>query len=175
MEKMLYARNVRIEFVEQNCALCSKFFDGYPTARNLRILCHGKVCFKLLLFIVMREIGRNLDSEDLTVPQAREISVNHERGPKQRPGALSPELQLAFHLDLCEASKRILDARLRKEDAARILSHVSKGDMETGLFKLTETTNQIAAGSLPMHKHWNCLGYVFSHSFFNLSCRILFL
>ncbi|MGA9387237.1 MAG: hypothetical protein WBV70_00225 [Candidatus Bathyarchaeia archaeon] len=75
MEKMLYARNVRIEFVEQNCALCSKFFDGYPTARNLRILCHEKVCFKLLLFIVMREIGRNLDSEDLTVPQAREISV----------------------------------------------------------------------------------------------------
>jgi hypothetical protein len=42
---------------------------------------------------------------------------------------------------------------LRKEEATQITSHVSKGDVEAGLFKLTETINQIATGLLPMHKH----------------------
>lgn len=50
----------------------------------------------------------------------------------------------------CEGCHRV--ALLRKE-AAQIILHVSKGDIEAGLFKLTETINQIAAGLLPMHNH----------------------
>jgi ArsR family transcriptional regulator len=50
----------------------------------------------------------------------------------------------------CEGCHRV--ALLRKE-AAQIILHVSKGDIEAGLFKLTETINHIAAGLLPMHKH----------------------
>lgn len=69
--KLLYTKNVGIEFAERNCALCSRFFDGYPITRNLRILCYEKVCFKLLLSNVVREIGRTLDLEDLTVSQAQ--------------------------------------------------------------------------------------------------------
>jgi hypothetical protein len=68
---LLYRKNVGIEFVERNCASCSKFFDGYPIARNLRVLCHEIVCLKLLLSNVVREVGRNLDLEDLAMPQAK--------------------------------------------------------------------------------------------------------
>jgi predicted transcriptional regulator len=50
----------------------------------------------------------------------------------------------------CEGCHRV--ALLRKE-VAQIILHVSKGDIKAGLFKLTETINQIAAGLLPMHKH----------------------
>lgn len=50
----------------------------------------------------------------------------------------------------CEGCHRV--ALLRKE-VAQIILHVSKGDIEAGLFKLTKTINQIAAGLLPMHKH----------------------
>ncbi len=42
---------------------------------------------------------------------------------------------------------------MRKEEATQITLHASKGDVEAGLFKLTKTINQIAAGLLPMHKH----------------------
>jgi len=69
--KLLYRKKVGIEFAERTCALCSKFFDGYPIAGNLRILCREKVCLKLLLSNVVREIGRNLDFEDSTPPQAK--------------------------------------------------------------------------------------------------------
>jgi ArsR family transcriptional regulator len=50
----------------------------------------------------------------------------------------------------CESCHRV--SLLRKE-TAQIILHVSRGDIEAGLFKLTETINQIAAGLLPMHKH----------------------
>ncbi len=50
----------------------------------------------------------------------------------------------------CEGCHRV--ALLRKE-VAQIILHVSKGDVEAGLVKLTEAINKIAAGLLPMHKH----------------------
>jgi hypothetical protein len=81
MEKMLYTKNVRIKFAEQNCASCSRFFDGYPTAKNLRILCHEKVCIKLFLSNVIREMGRNLDLDDSAAPQAQVM----QREPRKRP------------------------------------------------------------------------------------------
>lgn len=46
----------------------------------------------------------------------------------------------------CENCQRI--ASLRKE-AAQIILHVSSGDIETGLRKLTETINKLATGLVP--------------------------
>jgi len=46
----------------------------------------------------------------------------------------------------CENCHRV--ASLRKE-ASQIILHVSKGDIELGLRKLTEAINQLAAGLLP--------------------------
>jgi hypothetical protein len=67
--KLLYTKKVGIGFAERNCASCLKFFDGYPIARNLRILCHEKMCLKLLFSNVIREMDRNSGLKDLTVPQ----------------------------------------------------------------------------------------------------------
>lgn len=46
----------------------------------------------------------------------------------------------------CENCRRV--ASLRKE-ASQIVLHVSRGDIESGLRKLTEAINQLAAGLLP--------------------------
>jgi len=46
----------------------------------------------------------------------------------------------------CENCRRV--ASLRKE-ASQIILHVSRGDIESGLRKLTEAINQLAAGLLP--------------------------
>jgi len=46
----------------------------------------------------------------------------------------------------CENCQRV--ASLRKE-ASQIILHVSSGDIETGLRKLTETINKLATGLLP--------------------------
>jgi predicted transcriptional regulator len=50
----------------------------------------------------------------------------------------------------CEGCHRV--ALLRKE-AAQIILHVSKGDIEASLLKLIETINQIAAGLVSMRDH----------------------
>jgi len=50
----------------------------------------------------------------------------------------------------CENCHRV--ASLRKE-AAQIVLHVSKGDIESGLRKLTETINQLASGLFPDGGH----------------------
>jgi len=50
----------------------------------------------------------------------------------------------------CENCHRV--ATLRKE-ASQIILHVSKGDIELGLRKLTEAINQLAAGLLPSSRH----------------------
>jgi hypothetical protein len=48
--KLLYTKNVGIEFAERNCALCLRFFDGYPITRNLRILCYEKSVLQTFAF-----------------------------------------------------------------------------------------------------------------------------
>lgn len=50
----------------------------------------------------------------------------------------------------CENCHRV--ASLRK-DAAQIVLHVSEGDVESGLRKLTETVNQLASGLFPSGGH----------------------
>jgi ArsR family transcriptional regulator len=50
----------------------------------------------------------------------------------------------------CENCQRVTS--LRKE-ASQIILHVSSGDIETGLRKLTETINKLATGLLPMRNH----------------------
>ncbi len=50
----------------------------------------------------------------------------------------------------CENCHRV--ASLRK-DAAQIVLHVSEGDVESGLRKLTETVNQLASGLFPSNGH----------------------
>jgi ArsR family transcriptional regulator len=50
----------------------------------------------------------------------------------------------------CENCHRV--ASLRKE-AAQIILHVSKGDVESGLRKLTDTINQLASGLFPDGGH----------------------
>jgi hypothetical protein len=44
-------------------------------------------------------------------------------------------------------------ALVGQEEAPQIILHVSKGDIETGFFNLTDTISQVAAGLLLMHKH----------------------
>lgn len=50
----------------------------------------------------------------------------------------------------CENCQRVTS--LRKE-ASQIILHVSSGDIETGLRKLTETINKLATGLLPTRNH----------------------
>ena len=50
----------------------------------------------------------------------------------------------------CENCRRI--ASLRKE-ASQIILHVSRGDIELGLRRLTRTINQLVSGLLPSSKH----------------------
>lgn len=50
----------------------------------------------------------------------------------------------------CENCQRV--ASLRKE-ASQIILHVSRGEIESGLRKLTEAINQLAAGLLPRSRH----------------------
>lgn len=49
----------------------------------------------------------------------------------------------------CENCHRV--ASLRK-DAAQIVLHVSEGDVESGLRRLTETINKLASGLLPINR-----------------------
>lgn len=50
----------------------------------------------------------------------------------------------------CENCHRV--ASLRKE-ASQVILHVSRGEIESGLRKLTEAINQLAAGLLPSSEH----------------------
>jgi len=50
----------------------------------------------------------------------------------------------------CENCRRV--ASLRKE-ASQIILHVSRGDIESGLRRLTETINQLVSGLLPSSAH----------------------